>query len=287
MKSSTTNLSLTPDAAVDLHLHTTYSDGAWAPEQLIDHLVNEKFDLVAIADHDRIDTVPAIQKLAQEKRLPALVAVEMTTSWRGEMTDVLCYGFNPEQNTLDDLAQNLLQRQRENTREVFENLYCNGYVYPQHPDELSSILDKPSSQQPHELVALLKRHKRDIGDASAGQIVWEAGCKFSTNDISAVVDAAHQSGAVCLIAHPGRSDGFVTYDARLLDQLLQEVPIDGLEVFYPVHTPEQTAMYLEYAQKHNMLVSSGSDSHRPDKPPINYPAKLSQSLLERVGIQIR
>ena len=287
MNISTTNLVLDPDAAIDLHLHTIFSDGIWTPEQLMDYLVTEKFDLVAIADHDRADTVARIQQLALDKHLPVLVTVEMTTLWKGEMTDVLCFGFNPEKNTLNDLAHNLLHRQRENTREVFENLYRNGYVYPQHPDELSSILDKPSSQQPHELVALLKRHKRDSGDATAGKIVWEAGCKFATNDIAAVVDAAHKSGAMCLIAHPGRSDGFVTYDAQLLDQLRQEVPIDGLEVYYPIHTPEQTAMYLEYAQKHNLLVSSGSDSHRPDKTPIKYPAKLSQNLLERVGIQIQ
>jgi len=287
MNSSTTNLVLAPDAAIDLHLHTIYSDGSWTPEQLMDYLLSEQFGLVAIADHDRADTVSVLQQLALDKQLPVLIAVEMTTMWHGEMTDILCYGFDPEQNMLNDLAHNLLHRQRENTREVYDNLNQNGYVYPQYPDELSSILEKPSSQQPHELVTLLKRHKRDTGEASAGKIVREAGCKFATNDIAAVVDAAHQSGAVSLIAHPGREDGFITYDAQLLDQLRQEVPIDGLEVYYPVHTPEQTALYLEYAQKHNLLVSSGSDSHRPDKPPIKYPAKLCRNLLGHVGIQIK
>jgi len=286
MNSSKTHLVLATDAAIDLQLHTTYSDGIWTPEQLIDYLVNEKFGLVAITDHDRTDTVNVLQKLALHKNLPILVAVEMTTMWHGEMTDILCYGFDPEQNMLNDLAQNLLHRQRENTREVYENLYRNGYAFPQYPDELSSILEKPSSQQPHELVSLLKKHGYGTGESSAGKIALEAGCTFATTDIAAVVDVAHRSGAVCVVAHPGREDGFVSYDVRLLDQLRQEVPIDGLEVYYPVHTPEQTAMYLEYAQKHNLLVSSGSDSHSPDKPPIKYPAKLSRNLLESVGIQI-
>jgi predicted metal-dependent phosphoesterase TrpH len=286
INSSTTNLVLSPDAVVDLHLHTIYSDGSWTPEQLMDYLVREQFGLVAFTDHDRVDTVTVLQQLALVKRLPVLIAVEMTTLWRGEMTDILCFGFNPDRNALNDLAQNLLHRQHENSREVYDNLYRNGYVYPRYPDELASILEKPSSQQPHELVTLLQRHKRDYDRASAEKIVWEAGCKFATNDIAAVIDAAHQSGAVCLIAHPGREDGFVTYDAQLLDQLRQEVTIDGLEVYYPVHTSEQTAMYLEYAQKHDLLVSTGSDSHRPDKPPIKYPAKLSRNLLESVGVQI-
>ena len=78
----------------------------------------------------------------------------------------------------------------------------------------------------------------------------------------------------------------MTYDVLLLDQLRQEVPIDGLEVYYPVHTPAQTAMYREYAQRHHLLTSAGSDSHGPDKPPIKYRAELSRGLLERVGIQI-
>jgi len=286
MNLSTTRLVLASDAAIDLQLHTIYSDGTWAPEQLLDYLVREQFGLVAITDHDRADTVTALQKLALDKHLPVLVAVEMTTVWQGGMTDLLCFGFDPDRNALNDLAQDLLRRQRENTREVYENLHRKGYTFPQYPDELSVILEKPSLQQPHELVALLKRHGYGTGEPSAGKIVLEAGCAFATNDIATVVEAAHRSGAVCLIAHPGREDGFVTYDVQLLDQLRQEVPIDGLEVHYPVHTAEQTAMYLEYAQQHHLLISSGSDSHGPDKPPIKYQAELSRDLLERVGIQI-
>ena len=91
---------------------------------------------------------------------------------------------------------------------------------------------------------------------------------------------------MCLLAHPGREDGFVTYDGQLLDQFRQEAPIDGLEVYYPLHTPAQTALYREYAQRYHLLTSAGSDSHGPDKPPIKYRAELNRTLLERVGIQI-
>ena len=301
MNLSTTDLVLAPDAAVDLHLHTTYSDGSWTPEELLDHLMREQFSLAAIADHDRADTVEALQQLAQDKHLPVLAAVEMTTLWQGEgpirgadelsglleMTDLLCYGFDTGANALDDLARDLVRRQRENTREVYENLLRKGYTFPPPPDALATILEKPSPQQPHELAALLKRYGYGTGEPSAGRIILEAGCIFAMNDLAEAVEAAHRSGAVCLIAHPGHKDGFVTYDAQLLDKLRQEIPIDGLEVHTPKHTPEQTEMYLEYARQHGLLVSAGSDSHRPEKPPIKYPAELSRSLLERVGIHIK
>jgi len=286
MNLSTTGLSLATDAAVDLHLHTIDSDGSWIPEQLFDHLARERFGLVAITDHDRLDTAVALQQLAQDKQLPVLVAVEMTTSWRGKMTDLLCFGFDPEHSALHELAQGLLHRQRENTREVYENLNRKGYALPQSPAALSDILAKPSSRQPHELVALLKRQGYGQGEPSAGRIALEAGCAFATNDFAEVVEAAHRSGAVCLIAHPGRTDGFATYDVQLLDQVRQQVPIDGLEVDYPKHTPAQTAMYQDYARRYHLLTSSGSDSHSSDKPPVKYRAESSRALLERVGIQM-
>jgi predicted metal-dependent phosphoesterase TrpH len=300
MNSSIPHLVLAADAAIDLHLHTTYSDGIWSPEQLIDHLVKENFCLAAITDHNRADTAAALQQLALEKHLPVLAAVEMTTVWQDEntalridemsglpeMTDLLCYGFDPDRNALNALAQDLFRRQRENTREVYENLRRKGNTFPQDADALSSILEKPSLHQPQELADLLRRHGYGTGEPSAGKIVLEAGCNYAMNDLAAVVEAAHQSGAVCLIAHPGHKDGFVTYDVQMLDKLRQDIPIDGLEVYQPKHTPAQTAMYLEYARKHNLLVSSGSDSHKPEKPPIQYPAKLSRDLLERVGLRV-
>jgi len=298
MNLSTTGLNLAPDAAIDLHLHTTCSDGAWTPGQLLDYLVREQFALAAITDHDRADTVTELQQLALDKHQPVLVAVEMTTLWNDEMsgkdemsgqdnmTDLLCFGFDPPPNPLNDLARDLLRRQRENTREVYENLQQKGYTFPQEPDALAALLEQPSPQQPHALAALLIRHGYGTGQPSAGRIVLEAGCAFALNDLAAVVEAAHHSGAVCLIAHPGHKDGFVTYDVQMLDKLRRDIPIDGLEVHTPKHTPEQTAMYLDYARQHHLLMSSGSDSHRPEKPPVKYRADLSRSLLERVGIQI-
>jgi len=298
MDLSTTGLGLSPDAAIDLHLHTTYSDGAWTPEQLLDYLVQEQFSLAAITDHDRADTVAALQQLALEKHLPLLVGVEMTTLWKdalsgidalsgqANMTDLLCFGFDSPPHALNDIARDLLRRQQENTREVYANLQRKGYAFPQEPDALAAILEQPGPQQPFALVDLLERHGYGGGDPSLGRIVLEAGCALVTNDLAAVVDAAHRSGAVCLIAHPGYKDGFVTYAAHMLDKLRQDIPIDGLEVYSPKHTPAQTAMYLEYAQQHHLLISAGSDSHKPQKPPVKHRAELSRALLERLGIQV-
>lgn len=285
METSITGLVLAPDAAIDLQLHTTFSDGTWTLEQLLDHVASEQFGLIAITDHDRMDTAATIQQLAAQKRIPVLTAVEISASWKGEPTDVLCYGFTSEHNELRVIADDIARRQRENTQEVCDNLRKRGVIVPEG-EELEALLGAPSAQQPHALVAFLQRHGYGIGEPPAGEMMTDAGFAWVTVDIAAVVDAAHRSMAVCLIAHPGRGDGFIRFDGALLDELRRSVPIDGIEAYYPAHTPEQTALYVAYAGQHDLLTSSGSDSHGPEKKPITYRADLSRKLLERLGIQI-
>jgi hypothetical protein len=288
MNLSTHNLILAADAPIDLQLHTTNSDGVWQPAVLLDYLVGEDFSLVAITDHDRVDTITALQSLAIAKQLPVIVATEMSTRWRDQSVDVLCYGVDPNNHSqLSDLTGDILSRQQENTRVVYDHLRRDILADTESleaPDELLAILDKPSAQQPPELAQLLQRW--GVEASAVWPTLMEAGVRFETNTLAEVVDAAHHSGAVCLIAHPGRGEFFMQFDVPLLDQLRQQVPIDGLEAHYPKHTSEQTRMFLDYAQAHDLLVSAGSDSHRPDNPPIKYPAHLCANLLERLGIRV-
>lgn len=284
MNLSITGLRLAPDAAIDLHLHTTYSDGHWEPEALLAYLRREGFGLAAITDHDRTDRLAAIQQLAQEQHLPVLVGAEMTTTWQGELVDLLCYGFDPQHPALGELAADLLARQQDNTRSVFQNLENAGYSLP--PEALAGIWALPSCQQPHAIVALLKVQDYGPGDLDVGRAAREAGVALISNPPAAVAQAAHQGGGVCILAHPGHGDGFVRFDVDLLDRFRREVPLDGLEVYHPSHTSALVEMYRTYAQSHHLLVSAGSDSHRPESAPIPYRAELCRELLARVDIRI-
>jgi len=152
---------------------------------------------------------------------------------------------------------------------------------------MEALLEKPSAQQLFEQESFLKEHGHGKGEPSVGKLITDAGFSLATNDIAAVVEATHESGGVCLIAHPGRGEGYTIHDVDLLDELRREVPIDGFELYYPAHTAEQIALYLEYAQKQRLLTSSGSDSHGPESKPIKYRAELSRSLLERLEIEVR
>src|SRR5438874_5430052 len=207
-------------------MHTNYSDGRWTAEQLIDYLVTEGFALVSVTDHDRVDTVAGIQELAAKKHLPVLAGVEMSTEWNGKMGHVLCYGFDPEQHYLSEVTEMVVHRQLENTHEVYEELLRRGHSFPRQEVVLagnSGLLRLPADN-----IALLQAHGYAHDWQTGLRMIREAGFRSIMADMAMTVDAAHRSGAVCLIAHPGRrAHGFTFYDTALLDQVRAEVPLDG------------------------------------------------------------
>lgn len=272
---------ISSETAIDLQMHTTYSDGRWSAEELFEYLSENHFGLVAVTDHDRVDTVTGILQLGVQKRIPVIPAVEISAEFRGQMADVLCFGFGPDNQDLRAIADDVRQRQKANAEEVFHELLRRGYNLPQ-PEALRVAGD---------CGALLLQQGYVADWASALTLITEAGYREMKADLSQTIGAAHRGGGVALIAHPGRGlrepKEFTHYTPELLDQVLSEVLLDGIEVYYPTHTTEQQETYLAYADQHNLLISAGSDSHGPPgRMPIKYPARLCQRLLERLHIEI-
>jgi predicted metal-dependent phosphoesterase TrpH len=282
----TSQLTLAPDASIDLHMHTNYSDGRWPAQQLIEYLVAGGYDLVSVTDHDRVDMVASIQDLATEKNLPVLSGVEMSTEWNGNMGHVLCYGFDAEDNYLSAVTEEVVRKQLENTQEVHDELLRRGYAFPREEQVLAENGGK--LRRPSDNGRLLREHGYAGDWQTALKMIREAGFRSIMADMAETVDAAHRSGAVCLIAHPGRREhGFTFYDPDLLDRVRADLPLDGIEVYHPYHSPQIIETYLEYVRKHNLLLSTGSDSHCiPGRMPIKYRAEVSRQLLERLGIQV-
>ncbi len=274
---------LAPDAPIDLQMHTTFSDAQWTAPELLDYVAGQAFALIAITDHDRPDTLEIIQALAGERQVRVIPAVEMSSLWEDDLLDILCFGIHPGLNDLAAIAESSRTRQFENVRETYAALQRNGYQFPRAAELLPTQGGEP--RQLDDLVTLMKGHDYTEG---MGPAIRGAGFDWITADPAAIVAAAHASGALALIAHPGRGDGFVRFDAEQLDHLRETIPIDGLEACHPSHTPEQVEEFVAYTSAHGLLVSAGSDSHGPPGVlPIKYPADSCRALLERLGIEVR
>src|SRR5215472_1876701 len=106
-------------APIDLHMHTTYSDGHWQPQELFTHLAEKRFALVSVTDHDRIDRIEEMRELGRQVGIPVLAGVEVTTEWEGRMGHVLCYGIEPADEAFGKLLQKTVNRQLDNTQAVY------------------------------------------------------------------------------------------------------------------------------------------------------------------------
>lgn len=270
-----------PDDAIDLQLHTTNSDGTWTPESLIDYAADAGFALIAVTDHDRLDSVAEVQRYGAKRGLSILAAAELSATWQGELLDLLCYGFDPHQpGPLGELAAATRHAQLIHLEETYATLLRQGY-------RLARSASDPGPNEGRftrldDLTTLLIRH----GYAEQhGAILRGAGFRWVTADPALILDAAHRNGALCLIAHPGRGDGFFRFDVDTLDRFRAQIPVDGLEAHYPLHTTEQIAIYCAYAARHDLAIGAGSDSHGPDgRLPIGYPASAARTLLARLDL---
>lgn len=281
---------ISSDTPIDLHMHTTYSDGRWSAEELLDYVAQEQFGLIAVTDHDRVETVLNIQQLGEQKHIPVLAGVEISAEWHGQMADLLCYGFDPRDDALRSLANRIRQGQKENAEEVYRELLRRGYQFPRRQEILAK--NAGELRVAGDCAILLIKHGYVQDWLSGLAMIRDAGYREFKADMAETVDLVHCSGGVALIAHPGRGQTepqeFTFYTPELLDQVRVEIPLDGIEVYYPTHSPELTETYLTYAQQHDLLISAGSDSHGPPgRMPIKYRAELCQRLFQRVGIRIQ
>ena len=264
---------------IDLQIHTVYSDGQWQPAALFDYLERERFRVVAITDHDTLEHVGELQALGVAHGVHVLPAVEMTTNWRGFSAHLLCYAAAFRGDELARMGRATIVAQLANTRAVYEALRRAGYHFPQ----MSALPVRPIDN-----ARLLMAHGYAATLDEALRMIADAGYRSISVSLGEAVAAAHASGALAVLAHPGRGGGEIhRYDPPQLAELLSEVPLDGIETRYPTYSEEQVTTYSDFAREHGLLMSAGSDSHGPaQRLPIPYPAATCAELLARCGVSV-
>jgi predicted metal-dependent phosphoesterase TrpH len=279
---------LHPDDPVDLHMHTWASDGRWEPEALVGHLAEQGFRLAAVADHDTMHNVPETIERGRTAGIHIIPAVEMTTRWRDRQVHLLVYGVELEADGSEPFRR-ILQLQQDQLRETAERaarlLNQHGRFIPTL-DEVA--LGLPLT--PHRVFTAMIRHGHGGNLYQAHNIVRGLGEPVVVDvPLDETVRAAQASGALAIVAHPGRDDGYGVLKEADLDEMVLEIPIDGVEAHYRSYKDDDVDRYRSWAESNGLLVSSGSDSHWPSYPvnPIPHPARWVAALLQRLGYDIR
>ncbi len=269
-------------ATVDLHMHTTASDGRWTPETLVARAAALGLRVMAIADHDALDSVAPARALAGGRGIALVSGVEVTTRWDGRQWHVLVYGADSERGPVHDLVAESRARHIAAATEAIARLHEAGYALPSLD---AAVAGRPPL--PIYVMDALIRDDLAPNMLAANRLVSEElGVSFYIDvPLEATIAAAHAAGAVAILAHPGRDEGAGVLEPARLARMLAVAPLDGLEVHYPTHTLDQVREYADLAARHGLLRSCGSDSHGPNRPrdPLAYHSSLIAPLLTRLG----
>lgn len=244
---------------IDLHMHTTASDGRSTPEALIAQAVAKGLRIIAVTDHDTTAGVDACRAAARAAGVTCHVGIEITSVDGGRDVHMLGYGFDPAHVELQAFLATQRADRRRRLDEIGTRLAQLG-VPVNLADAMADAgrLAGRAMGRPMAAAALVKAgHVADIREAfdrylGEGKPAFIERIGPSPAEVVALITRA---GGVASLAHPGKSqrDHLI---AGLADAGLQ-----AIEVYHPDHDAIDTARYRQMAVALGLLITGGSDFH--------------------------
>ncbi len=246
------------DGRYDLHVHTTASDGFFTPQQIISRACEIKLTGLAISDHDTVDGLPvAVDYLKNnEIKLDFIPAIEMNTELDGYEIHILGYYIDFTDQNLDQHLKHIKEARMERAEIMVGKLRNMGMMIDLARVREIAIGDIIA--RPHLARALMEKgyvsSEREAFDKYIGKDrpAYMSRYKFEPET---ALNLIRECGGVSILAHPGllKNDNMV--------DLLIEMGVEGLEVYYPEHSRDLISKYLELCGERNLLVTGGSDFH--------------------------
>ncbi|NIY81469.1 RNase RNM [Vibrio hepatarius] len=250
---------------IDLHSHTTASDGRLAPNELIERAVSFDLDVLAITDHDTVDGLqPARDYIAQQGYALKLInGIEISTVWQNKDIHIVGLNIDPQSEAL-----NALIHQQKDHRQGRAELIAHRLSKATREgvlDEVKLIAGDAPITRAHFAKWLV-----DNGYAKTMQMVFK---KYLTRNnpgyvpptwcsMEEAVTAIHAAGGKAVLAHPGRYDLTAKWLKRLISAFV-EVGGDAMEVAQPQQGQQERRNLADYAIQYKLLASQGSDFHYP------------------------
>jgi len=260
--------------SIDLHIHTTASDGTFTPKQVISHAHQLKLKAIAITDHDTVAGSKEALRNGIPPSLGFLTGVEISSTpppfYPGSGSfHLLGYSIRLDDLKLNQTLEKLQQARKNRNPAIINRLNELGVSITL--DEVRKEAGEGQLGRPH--IAQLMVKKRVVAS------IDEAFDQFLGTGKPAYVDKQRvecfkaieiilDAGGVPVLAHPGLLDYKDENQFEELIGKLKKAGIQGVEVYYSGHTPDQTRLYAELAKRHDLLMTGGSDFHGAIQPEI-------------------
>lgn len=244
---------------VDLHVHTTASDGVLAPSDVVRAAIAAGVDVIAITDHDTIAGIDEALAASSESALRVVPGVELSVE-EAASSDVHLLGFMIDHTDAELVAtlSGLREARAVRARSMVEALAEAGYSIDY--GTVAALAGAGSIGRVHVARALVAAGSVDTVE-DAFRLLIGAGAPFhvrkQTLAGARAIAAIHGAGGVAVLAHPG-----VSGEAALTS--LVDAGLDGIEAFHAEHTARQRQHFASLAARLGLLVTGGSDFHGPD-----------------------
>lgn len=242
----------------DLHTHSKCSDGSLTPAELIRQAVSQGLDGIALTDHDTVDGIKEALSEAEQLDFTLIPGVEFTTDYGVNEAHILGYRFDYENPVLLQKFETILEARNRRALEMIGRLNKNRIplTWEQVKEQASGrFIGRPHIFKAMERAGFVNHEHRDaVFDYYLGTqgVAYVPHQEIDTIEAIKLLVAA---GGIPVLAHPARI-GTEKFIEELVGYGLQ-----GLEVYYPSHTPEMIAHYLNMAQRYHLYVTGGSDYH--------------------------
>jgi predicted metal-dependent phosphoesterase TrpH len=244
---------------IDLHLHTTASDGHCTPQELVDRASRAGVTVMAVTDHDTTAGVMEVQSAASARHIEVIAGIEITAVEDGRDIHVLGYFINPADVQLAAFVSRQRAQRIARVQAVGARLEQLGM-----PIDVRTLLAQAPEQA-----------GRSVGRPQIARAMIAAGYVSDTREAfdrwlatrrpafvpragappRDVIDVVHAAGGLASLAHPGQTEVDRQISAYVKNGL------DALEVYHPDHDQEATERYRLLASQLNVLVTGGSDFH--------------------------
>jgi predicted metal-dependent phosphoesterase TrpH len=252
---------------IDLHTHSAVSDGTDAPSELVQKAHTVGLDVVALTDHDTFGGLD--EAVAEGERLGIVVVrgMELSCSRHGSSVHVLAYGADPASPGLAAEMARVRSGRLGRLAGVLEKLAALG-VPVSEAEVMAQVGTSPSVGRPHIADALIKAgHVRDRQEAFDRFLAdgGPAHVARYTIEVNHGIDLVHEAGGLAVIAHPwGRGREHVL-PPQVLEALVHDHGLDGIEVDHQDHDADIRARLRALAISMDLLATGSSDYHGAGK----------------------
>jgi len=246
---------------VDLHTHSTFSDGTATPSEVVQLAATLNLRGLAITDHDTLEGCPEALRAGREYGVPVISGLEISCLHNGYSLHMLGYGVALNNQTLNETIRQLQEGRKRRNDKIIASLNELGIAIT--PRDLEEISPNGQTGRPHIARLLMKKKIVSGMDQAFRHYLGKdkpAYCKRFCFSAAETIGAIHAAGGLAVLAHPGIISSNILVQERLFKELAEN-DLDGIEIYHPRHSKKLQKKFLSLASRHHLLVTGGSDYH--------------------------